>query len=159
MGRDGVLLMNVGTPDEPTIASVKTYLREFLLDPDVIDIPAPLRHLLVRGSFLELDLRKLHLDTKASGWKEAPSSCLHTENLRKTPSKNEGNSMCGWNAIWQSKHTFCLGIAQRARSYSCPTRTAVSSLCSGYHRIIRKACVQRTQCYEMDSRYFGTRAL
>ena len=47
MGRDGVLLMNVGTPDEPTVASVKTYLREFLLDPDVIDIPAPLRHLLV----------------------------------------------------------------------------------------------------------------
>ena len=52
MGKKGVLLMNVGTPDEPTIASVKTYLREFLLDPDVIDIPAPLRHLLVRGIIL-----------------------------------------------------------------------------------------------------------
>ena len=52
MSRDGILLMNVGTPDEPTVDSVKTYLREFLLDPDVIDIPAPLRHLLVRGIFL-----------------------------------------------------------------------------------------------------------
>ena len=48
MGKKGVLLINVGTPTEPTIESVRTYLREFLLDPDVIDIPAPLRHLLVR---------------------------------------------------------------------------------------------------------------
>ena len=59
MGRDGVLLMNVGTPDEPTVASVKTYLREFLLDPDVIDIPAPLRHLLVRGIILRTRPKKI----------------------------------------------------------------------------------------------------
>ena len=59
MGMNGVLLMNVGTPDEPTVASVKTYLREFLLDPDVIDIPAPLRHLLVRGIILNTRPRKI----------------------------------------------------------------------------------------------------
>ena len=59
MGKKGVLLMNVGTPDEPTIASVKTYLREFLLDPDVIDIPAPLRHLLVRGIILRTRPKKI----------------------------------------------------------------------------------------------------
>ena len=59
MGRKGVLLMNVGTPDEPTVASVRTYLREFLLDPDVIDIPAPLRHLLVRGIILRTRPRKI----------------------------------------------------------------------------------------------------
>ncbi len=52
MGKRGVLMMNIGTPDEPTTKSVRTYLREFLLDPDVIDIPAPLRHLLVRGIIL-----------------------------------------------------------------------------------------------------------
>ena len=59
MGRKGVLLMNVGTPDEPTVGSVRTYLREFLLDPDVIDIPAPLRHLLVRGIILRTRPRKI----------------------------------------------------------------------------------------------------
>ncbi len=36
MGKKGVLLINVGTPDEPTVKSVRNYLREFLLDPDVI---------------------------------------------------------------------------------------------------------------------------
>ena len=44
MAKKGVLLINVGTPDEPTIPSVKKYLREFLLDPDVIDIPAPVSY-------------------------------------------------------------------------------------------------------------------
>ena len=52
MGKRGVLLMNVGTPDAPTEEAVRRYLREFLLDPDVIDLPAPLRHLLVRGIIL-----------------------------------------------------------------------------------------------------------
>ena len=50
--------MNVGTPDSPTVESVKTYLKEFLLDPDVIDIPAPLRHLLVRGIILRTRPKK-----------------------------------------------------------------------------------------------------
>lgn len=58
MVQRGVLLMNVGTPDEPTVESVRTYLREFLLDPDVIDIPAPLRHLLVRGIILRVRPKK-----------------------------------------------------------------------------------------------------
>ena len=68
MGRKGVLLMNVGTPDEPTVDSVKQYLKEFLLDPDVIDIPAPLRHLLVRGIILRTRPKKLRLYIKKSGW-------------------------------------------------------------------------------------------
>ena len=59
MAKKGVLLINVGTPDEPTIPSVKKYLKEFLLDPDVIDIPAPLRHLLVRGIILRVRPKKI----------------------------------------------------------------------------------------------------
>jgi ferrochelatase len=59
MSTKGVLMMNVGTPDEPTVGSVKKYLKEFLLDPDVIDIPAPLRHLLVRGIILNTRPKKI----------------------------------------------------------------------------------------------------
>ena len=36
MGKRGVLLMNIGTPDEATVESVREYLREFLLDPDAV---------------------------------------------------------------------------------------------------------------------------
>lgn len=35
----GVLLANLGTPDEPTAPAVKRYLRQFLSDPRVIDLP------------------------------------------------------------------------------------------------------------------------
>ena len=45
--RTGVLLLNVGTPSEPTTQSVRRYLREFLGDPRVLDLPAPLRWMLL----------------------------------------------------------------------------------------------------------------
>ncbi|MFC0308550.1 ferrochelatase [Gallibacterium trehalosifermentans] len=35
----GVLLVNLGTPDKPTPLAVKRYLRQFLSDPRVIDLP------------------------------------------------------------------------------------------------------------------------
>jgi ferrochelatase len=47
MNRIGVLLINLGTPDAPTPAAVGPYLREFLMDRFVIDMPKPLRWFLV----------------------------------------------------------------------------------------------------------------
>jgi len=35
----GVLLINLGTPDSPSVSDVRKYLREFLMDRRVIDIP------------------------------------------------------------------------------------------------------------------------
>lgn len=43
----GLLLVNLGTPDGPTTPQVRRYLREFLSDPYVIDLPAPARWLLL----------------------------------------------------------------------------------------------------------------
>jgi len=43
----GVLLINLGTPDSPSVRDVRKYLFEFLNDPRVIDIPAIARFLLV----------------------------------------------------------------------------------------------------------------
>ena len=43
----GVLLVNLGTPDAPQTPEVRRYLREFLMDGRVIDIPAPARWALV----------------------------------------------------------------------------------------------------------------
>lgn len=47
--KTGVLIVNQGTPDSPETADVRKYLREFLMDERVIDIPYPLRWLLVNG--------------------------------------------------------------------------------------------------------------
>ncbi|MEZ5652217.1 MAG: ferrochelatase [Burkholderiaceae bacterium] len=40
--RTGVLLVQLGTPDEPRPAAVRRYLRQFLSDPRVVEIPRPL---------------------------------------------------------------------------------------------------------------------
>lgn len=45
----GILLVNLGTPDSPQVSDVRKYLKEFLLDERVIDIPTIPRNLLVRG--------------------------------------------------------------------------------------------------------------
>ena len=38
-GKVGVLMVNLGTPQEPTAPAIRRYLREFLSDPRVIEIP------------------------------------------------------------------------------------------------------------------------
>ena len=44
--------MNTGSPDEPTESALRDYLKEFLMDPYVIDMPFPLRYALVHWAIL-----------------------------------------------------------------------------------------------------------
>jgi protoporphyrin/coproporphyrin ferrochelatase len=39
--KTGILLINLGTPEAPTAPAVRRYLREFLWDPRVVEIPRP----------------------------------------------------------------------------------------------------------------------
>ncbi len=45
--KKGVLLVNLGTPDSPEVKDVRKYLREFLMDKYVIDLPYITRWMLV----------------------------------------------------------------------------------------------------------------
>ena len=45
--KKGLLLINLGTPDDPGYLSVFKYLRQFLMDPKVITVPYILRFILV----------------------------------------------------------------------------------------------------------------
>ena len=37
--KTGILLVNLGTPAAPTASAVRSYLREFLSDPRVVELP------------------------------------------------------------------------------------------------------------------------
>jgi protoporphyrin/coproporphyrin ferrochelatase len=50
----GVLLCNLGTPDAPTPKALRTYLREFLSDPRVVEIPRPIWWLILHGIILRV---------------------------------------------------------------------------------------------------------
>ena len=47
--KTGVLLIQLGTPDSPSVSDVRSYLTQFLNDPRVIDVPWLLRKVLVNG--------------------------------------------------------------------------------------------------------------
>lgn len=57
-GGIGVLLVNLGTPDAPTPGAVKRYLKEFLSDPRVVEIPALVWQPILRGVILNVRPKK-----------------------------------------------------------------------------------------------------
>ena len=54
----GVLLVNLGTPDAPTTPAVKRYLKEFLSDPRVVEIPKLIWWLILNGIILKIRPKK-----------------------------------------------------------------------------------------------------
>jgi protoporphyrin/coproporphyrin ferrochelatase len=88
----GVLLINLGTPDDPSVSSVRRYLREFLSDPRVIDLPVLLRYLLVYGIILPFRTPKTAKAYQAI-WTERGSPLrIHTENLTEALSEESGET-------------------------------------------------------------------
>ncbi|RGP39704.1 Protoporphyrin ferrochelatase [Altererythrobacter insulae] len=57
-GRVGVLVVNLGTPASPEPGDVKRYLKEFLSDPRVIEIPAIVWQVILRGIILNTRPKK-----------------------------------------------------------------------------------------------------
>ena len=56
--KTGVLLINLGTPNSPEPGAVKIYLREFLSDPRVVEIPQLVWQPILRGVILNTRPRK-----------------------------------------------------------------------------------------------------
>jgi ferrochelatase len=79
--RTGLLLVNLGTPDAPTPAALKRYLREFLSDPRVVEIPRPVWWLILNGIILNVRPRK-SAEKYASIWlPEGSPLKVHTDRL------------------------------------------------------------------------------
>lgn len=58
MGKTGVLLVNLGSPDSPSVRDVRRYLREFLMDGRVMDMPWPVRWFVVHCMILPFRPKK-----------------------------------------------------------------------------------------------------
>src|SRR5665647_1345422 len=56
--RTGILLINLGTPDAPTAQAVRPYLKEFLSDPRVVEIPKAVWWLILNGIILNTRPKK-----------------------------------------------------------------------------------------------------
>ena len=56
--KTGILLVNLGTPDAPTPQAVRTYLKEFLSDPRVVEMPRAIWWLILNGIVLNTRPKK-----------------------------------------------------------------------------------------------------
>ena len=79
----GVLIANLGSPAGCDAASVRRYLNEFLMDPHVMDVPWPIRRLIVSGFILPTRPRQSAEAYRAIWRDDAPGSPLihHTQAL------------------------------------------------------------------------------
>ena len=77
--KTAVLLINLGTPEAPTAENVKPYLREFLSDSRVVEIPKPIWWLILNGIILNTRPKK-SAPKYASIWMPEGSPLkVHTE--------------------------------------------------------------------------------
>src|SRR5690606_16139384 len=80
--RVGILLINTGTTDAPKPAETRVYLREFLSDPRVLDIPGWKRWL-VLNLFILPFRPKRSAEAFARVWTEHGSPLLHLTQLQR----------------------------------------------------------------------------
>ena len=73
-GGIGVLLVNLGTPDEPTPSAVRRYLGEFLSDRRVVEIPAYAWQPILRGIVLRTRPKR-SASTPGRSWPASTAGC------------------------------------------------------------------------------------
>lgn len=79
LSKTGVVLVNLGTPDAPTTPAVRRYLRQFLSDPRVVEIPRAVWWFILNGVILPFRSSK-SAAKYASIWTEEGSPLLiHTQ--------------------------------------------------------------------------------
>ena len=113
--RTALLLVNLGTPDAPTAPALRRYLREFLSDPRVVEIPQLVWQPILRGIILNTRPKKsahayaqvlvglsgrLELELDGRGTWVDGACDLRTAKVSKPPSAMmpSSTSTAGWKA-------------------------------------------------------------
>ena len=77
--KTGILLVNLGTPDAPTPEAVRTYLKEFLSDPRVVEMPRALWWPVLNGIILNTRPKKSAAKYASIWLKEGSPLRVYTE--------------------------------------------------------------------------------
>jgi ferrochelatase len=78
-----VVLVNLGTPDAPNAPALRRYLKQFLSDPRVVEIPKPLWWLILNGIILNIRPKKSAAKYAQVWMKEGSPLRVHTERQAK----------------------------------------------------------------------------
>ena len=78
-----VVLVNLGTPDAPTAPALRRYLKQFLSDPRVVEIPKPIWWLILNGIILNIRPKKSAAKYASVWMQEGSPLRVHTERQAK----------------------------------------------------------------------------
>ena len=81
--KTAILLINLGTPDQPTAPAVKRYLKEFLSDARIVEIPKLIWWVILNGIILRTRPKKSAAKYASIWTKEGSPLRIHTEHLSK----------------------------------------------------------------------------
>jgi len=79
VAKSAIVLVNLGTPDEPTTAAVRRYLKQFLSDPRVVEIPKAVWWLILHLLILPLRSSKSAAKYESIWTKEGSPLKVHTQ--------------------------------------------------------------------------------
>jgi len=77
----GILLVNLGTPDAPTTAAVRRFLKQFLSDPRVVEYPRVLWWLILNGVILRIRPSRSAAAYREIWTEDGSPLLLHSRNL------------------------------------------------------------------------------
>jgi ferrochelatase len=75
----GVLVTNLGTPDEPTPKALRRYLKEFLWDPRVVEVPRPIWWCILNGIILNIRPRRSAAAYREVWTEQGSPLMIHTQ--------------------------------------------------------------------------------
>lgn len=96
--RVGVLLTNLGTPDAPTPSALRRYLKEFLWDPRVVEMPRLLWWLILHGVILRIRPRR-SAKAYAKVWGEEGSPLLSISRQQEAALKKQLQAKYGGQVV------------------------------------------------------------
>lgn len=82
MTQHALLLVNLGSPNSTSVADVRSYLNQFLMDPYVVDLPWPIRRLLVSLILLKRPAESAHA-YQSIWWDEGSPLVVISQRLAK----------------------------------------------------------------------------
>jgi len=91
--RIGVLITNLGTPDRPDKMALELYLKEFLSDPRVIELPKIIWQIILRGIILNIRPKKVAELYKSIWGKEGGPLLVMLKKQKKGIEKNLRNKI------------------------------------------------------------------
>jgi ferrochelatase len=78
----GILIVNLGSPDSTSVADVRKYLGQFLMDKYVIDAPWPVRKMIVSGFILPFRPKRTAHAYRQIWWEEGSPLVVITRRVR-----------------------------------------------------------------------------